>query len=112
MLKLFNQFKTIIADKDGFAESAFFIFVLKIQHSPGTNGRANSTSHTGRTNNILPSLGIPSYINSHLTIGGAISTGNALAPIGGDPEPGLESLNESKVGSKGASKSAPDPVAH
>ncbi len=68
--------------------------VFQFEDAPRTNCRADTTAHAAGPNDILPFLCIGPYVYALFAIRGAIATGNALSPIGGDPKTGLKTLYE------------------
>lgn len=61
-------------------------YTLQPQNPSRTNRAANTTTDTGSTNDIFLPLGIRFDIDTHLTIGRTIATGNTLTSVGGDAE--------------------------
>jgi hypothetical protein len=66
--------------------------VFQFEDAPWTNCRAYTTAHAAGPNDILPFLRIGPHIYALFAIRGAIATGNALSPIGGNPKTGLKTL--------------------
>src|SRR5690606_26684312 len=68
------NFYVIVADQNGFTESAFFVFHFEIEHTAWTHRSADSTSHARGTNHILSTLCIPPHVDAHLAVGGTVAT--------------------------------------
>ena len=110
--RLIGGGNTLIPNKFGDIEPILFRPILQPQHSPGANSRANAASNAGRPDNILTPLRVPSYINAHFTIGGAVATRDALAAVRCDSESRFEALDQTQIRCQRASEPAPDTIAH
>jgi hypothetical protein len=93
-------------------EAAFFGAIFQLQYPPRTYRCAYPAAYTAATDDVLPTLGIPAYIDTHFAIGGAIATGDALPSIGSDAESGFETLHQAQIRRKWAAETAPYPIAH
>ena len=91
-----SQFDRIVADKNReIVNSSLFRTIFQLQYPTWTYRSANPASHARRPYDILPLLRISPYINTHLAMGGAISTGDALSAIGSNAETGFKPLHQS-----------------
>jgi hypothetical protein len=84
--------------------------IFQFQNSAGTNSAANTAAHATRAYYIFSLLSVMAYIDPHFAIGGTISAGNTLSPVGGYPEPGKKSLLESQDSGHGTAETAPHPA--
>lgn len=102
----------IIPQQDSIAvDPPFQGTILQFQDSPWAHGAADPAAYTAGANNILSFLCISPHIDAHFTIGGAISAGDTLSAIGGDPETRKETLLHPQHCCHGTPETAPYPVA-
>ena len=60
--------------------------VFEFEDAAGADGGADAAADAGGTFDVFATLGIGAYIDAHLAIGAAVTTRDALRPIGGDAE--------------------------
>jgi hypothetical protein len=102
----------IISNQHWLSKPALLIFHFQIQNAPGTHRRTDSAAHARGSDNVLAPLRVPSDINAHLAVGGAIAAGNALSAIGGYPEARFKTLDDAEISGQRTTIPAPYPISH